>query len=340
MTKQDSGRRLLWLMLALAAPLAARADEFTAAPLAVAPRDLRELLATVDGDRLLRVSLDARETIEGYPHLVVADTLLLTPREGTVMLRAPLMDIVNVQQRQPGTRSGAGWGATSGVIAGGALGALFGIVVAALGDDDDSDAGPIVAFAIGGVAAGALLGGGIGAGIGAMTHGWATLYPLDSAESEDHEPRTRLCVEPGGNFGVKNLQGSGGFSARLGILRRLGERVEMGPVAEYHDIRGITVIESYGGYTYMSETDRLLAVGLDVRVNDEAAGLRPFGSTGVGWCVSEDLYLGGHLGGGLRWRGDHGHEFSVGARRYFSLTGTQARRAQFWAVTAGVTVGL
>lgn len=337
-----SGRLVSWVLLAALATVA-HADEFTATPLAEPPHDLRQLLATIDGEHLLSIDLAAGRTVEGYPHRVVADTLLLTTEEGAApLLRAPLAEIVKIRQRRSGAASGAGWGAVSGVVAGGALGALFGIVVASI--DDDDGAGPIVAFSLGGVAAGALLGSGIGAGIGAMTHGWRTVYPLDESDDfasvDEGSPRTRLCLEPGWNFGVSGVRDSAGLGARLGVLRRLGGRLEMGPFIEYHDISGVREVYPYYGGVYLDQTSRLLAVGIDVRANGTDTGWRPFGTGGTGWCVSNDLYLGGHLGGGIRWRGDSGHEFSLGARRYFSLTGGQARIAQFWSVTAGIAVGL
>jgi hypothetical protein len=354
--------RLLLPLMVLALAGSARADdratEFATEPLAepVVPRDLSELLATVDAKYPLRVTLSTRETVEGHPWRVYGDTLLLVaPTEYTAgiaapdaahLLTAPVTDIIRVQQRRSGLASGAGWGAKSGALVGGGLGLLIGVLVATISEDDDSVAGPIVVISLAGVGTGALLGSGIGAGVGAMTHDWYTIWPLGEDPDGEHPDgaiaRTRMCVEAGWSHDTEALVDGSGPGARLGILRRLGDRVEMGPFVEYHNIRGL-ILEDYDWYygyeQYEVSTSSQLSLGLDVRVNSAAVGSRPFFDSGVGWCAAGDLFLGAHLGAGLRWRNEGNTEYSLALRRYFALTGTDGDRGRFWAVSAGITFG-
>lgn len=360
--------RLLLPMMVLAVASGARADdrstEFATGPLAepVAPRDLRELLATVDAKYPLRVTLSTREIIEGHPWRVYGDTLLLVPPteyaagiatpDPAHLLAAPVTDIIRVQQRQSGLARGAGWGAKSGALVGGGLGVLLGVVVAAIsedGDDDIGDVGVVAMASLMGAGTGALFGSGIGAGVGAMTHDWYTIWPLGDSQGGGHPDgtvaRTRMCVEAGWSHDTDAIEDGSGPGGRLGILRRLGDRVEMGPFVEYHNIRGLVLNEyqyyyPYDDYVpYPTSTSSQLSLGLDVRVNSTTVGSRPFFDSGIGWCAAGDLFLGAHVGAGLRWRGDNHNEYSLALRRYFALTGTDGERGRFWAVSAGITFG-
>lgn len=346
--------------LALSAPPAVAADaaaEFGAPPLVERPqpRELRELLATVDDDLPLRVRLASREVVEGHPWRVYGDTLLLVPpaeflRLGLaptprVLVRAPVAEIVQVQQRRSGLQGGAGWGAKSGVIVGGGLGVLIGVAVAALAEDDDAVVGPVLALGLVGVASGAIVGSGIGAGVGALTHDWYTLWPVAAdgevapGDADGGPRRTRVCAEAGWSSSVDADIDGRGLGARLGIMRRLGQWAEMGPCLEYHGIEGLADYESYYGGTGQRLTERVFALGLDVRANGGALGARPFASFGLGWFLGDGLYLGVHGGGGVRWRDGGGREYSLALRRYAPLTDTDGDEGHFWSLGAGFTFG-
>lgn len=336
--------------------------EFAPAPLVQRPvaRDLRELLALIDGTRPLRVTLASRDQAVGHPWRVYGDTLLLVPPAAWEAGRAPrqadlrgvsLDDIVRVEQSRSGARAGAGWGAKSGALVVGGLGVLVGAAISAL-SESDSDATPIVAFGAMGAAAGALAGGGIGAGVGALGRDWATLWPLAEADGApppdgtngDGPRRTRFRLEGTWSFDDGAEADGHGPGARIGLVRRLSDSLELGPFAEYHDLRGTywydSHIEGYPpGGSFLASRHRLFALGLDVHAHRRGAGARPFGSAGIGWCLGDDLYVGAHGGGGVRWRGRSGHVFSLVVRRYFEVTGTQPREGRFWSVAAGVTFG-
>lgn len=348
-----------------ATPVADGADtdgEFTTAPLVqrLVARDLRELLALVDGTLPLRVTLASRDQAVGHPWRVYGDTLLLVPPAAWEAGRSPrradlrgvsLDDIVRVEQSRSGARAGAGWGAKSGALVVGGLGLLVGAAVSAL-SEGDSDATPIVAFGAMGAAAGALAGGGIGAGVGALGRDWATLWPPAEAGGEappdgtggDGGRRTRFRLEGAWSFDDGAEEDGHGPGARIGIVRRLSDALELGPFAEYHDLRGTyrydSHLEAYPpGDVFLASRNRLFALGLDVHAHRRGAGVGPFGSAGIGWCLGDDLYVGAHGGGGVRWRGRSGHVFSLVVRRYFEVTGTQAREGRFWSLAAGVTFG-
>lgn len=336
--------------------------EFATAPLVQKPvaRDLRGLLALVDGNLPLRVTLASRDQAVGHPWRVYGDTLLLVaptaweagqaPRR--VDLRGvPLDDITRVEQSRSGARAGAGWGAKSGALVVGGLGLLVGVAVAAI-SDGDSDVVPVLAFGAVGAGAGALAGGGLGAGIGALGRDWVTLWPLDAAgealpqdaAAGDATRRARLVVEGAWSFDDGAELDGRGPGARLGIVRRIGDIFELGPFAEYHDLRGLYRYESiYDPYPpatgSLAARNRQFILGLDLRAHGRGEGVRPFGTAGIGWCLGGDFHVGAHGGGGLRWRGRSGHEVSLVVRRYFEVTGARPRQSRFWSVAAGVTFG-
>lgn len=356
-------RSLLHLLSGLAVVLSATSAlavgdptaEFATRPLPekVAPRDLREVLALVEADLPLRVRLLSREQQEGYPWRVEGDTLRLFPLAAdgssghaaadTNLLAVPVAEIVAVWQKRSGVREGLTWGAKSGAIVGGGLGMLVGAILSSL-SDDDSDAAPIMAasvlFAASGAAAGTLVGG----AVGALTSDWFPLWPPDEGVGPDGGPagnatRARWCLEPGWSFRSEAQTDGSGPSLRMAFLRRLGRWVELGPCVEYHDIEGELWRDSYYGGPYLSHASKKLGLGLDIHLDERGLGLRPLGSAGLGWFAGDDLYLGAHLGAGLRWRSARGTELSLTARRYLPLTGTETDIARFWAVSAGVTLG-
>lgn len=352
---------LLGLLIVSAAattrpPLAAAqagdaASEFATTPLRqpVDTRDLRAVLTFADPDRELRVFLVDGRRIDGFPWLVERDTLrLITPEDyradeaavGT--LAVPLADITTVGQYRSGAPEGLRWGAKSGAIVMGGLGLLTGVVVAAFADDDDSDIGawPVLLFGFAGALAGAGAGSMVGGMAGLLTADWHALWPPDAVAAGADDPRlphSRWCLEPGWSFRPGVDADGSGPGLRASRLRRLGRTIELGPCLEYHDIEGVVRHESDYGYVYLASVSPVLALGLDLRANDRAPGLRPVGSAGLGWAIGGDVYLWAHAGAGLRWRGEHGAEFSLIGRRGLPLAGGQDATVAFWAVSAGAT---
>lgn len=353
----------LLALLALLATTQVLADdptggEFAPAPLAdrPVPRDLRELLALVDGGLPLRLTLASREQPVGHPWRVRGDTLQIVPpgayeagqapRAGD-LVGVPIVAIVRVEQSRSGARTGAGWGAKAGAAVMGGLGLFIGLAVMSL-DEGDSDAAPLVAFTAVGAGAGALVGGGIGAGVGALGRDWTTLWPFELAgevlstdlAADAEARRAHFALEGAWSFDDGAETDGRGPGARLGLVRRLGENIELGPFAEYHDLRGeFRALDYYGNETIRAARSRMFALGLDARANARTGRTRFFGTAGIGWCLGDDLYLGAHGGGGLRWRSDGGHVVSLVLRRYFEVTGTQPREGRFWSVAAGITFG-
>lgn len=325
-------------------------------------RNLRELLALVDGAVPLRVTLSSRDQAIGNPWRVYGDTLLLAPPaewtagrtpERATLLAAPLPDIIRVEQLRSGVRAGAGWGAKSGALVVGGLGLLVGTAVSAL-TDGDSDASAILALGAIGAAAGALAGGGIGAGVGALGHDWVAIWPLEAAgevagagaaaQGPAAGNGARLALEGGWSFDDAAEQDGRGPGVRLGVVRRIGGRFEMGPFAEYHDLRGLYPYRGSTGYYpatdyYLAARTRLFALGLDVRTQGRGRGPRPCGTTGLAWCLGDGLYVGAHAGAGLRWQHGNGHELTLLVRRHFGVLGSEPRESRFWSIAAGITFG-
>lgn len=336
--------------------------EFGAAPLAdpLVPRDLRELLALVDGDLPLRVTLGSRDQAVGYPWRIYGDTLLLVPPtdwkagrtpEPEMLRGVPLDEILRLEQSRSGVRAGAGWGARSGALVVGGLGLLVGTAVSAL-SEGDSDVTTILAFGAMGAAAGALTGGGIGAGVGALGRDWVTIWPFETAgglpphgaAAGGVARRTRFAMEGAWSFDDGAEQDGRGPGVRIGIVRRVGGRFEMGPFAEYHDLRGLYRYTGTGQFyphtsDFLAARTRLFALGLDVRTQGRSQGARLFGTTGLAWCLGDGLYIGAHAGAGLRWRGRGTHDLTLVVRRHFGVIGSEPRQSRFWSIAAGVTFG-
>lgn len=370
---------LLLLGQAIAA-VPVRADdpvghEFEEMPASTSPaplvaRDLRELLALVEGDVPLRVTLSVRGQVIGHPWRVYGDTLLLVPPAEWKPGRAPeraglpgvrLDDIVLLEQSRSGARAGAGWGAKSGALVVGGLGLLVGTAVSAL-SDGDGDATTILALGAIGAAAGALAGGGIGAGVGALGHDWVAIWPpaaagrlagrghgaadvdATSIVSGGTARRSRLALEGGWSFDDAAEHDGRGPGVRLGIVRRVGGHFEMGPFAEYHDLRGLyryTALEGLhpDAVEFLAARTRLFALGLDVRTLGRGRGPRPCGTTGLAWCLGDGLFVAAHAGAGVRWQCGDGHELTLLVRRHFGVLGSQPRESRFWSIAGGITFG-
>lgn len=340
---------------------AATAGEFAPAPMRQQQtRDLRELLALAEGDLPLRVTLASRDQVMGHPWRVFGDTLQLVPPRAYRPGQSPragdlvpvfVADIMRLEQARSGARTGAGWGAKTGAIVVGGLGLLVGAAVAGLSESDE-DVGPIAGFAIVGIGAGALVGGGIGAGVGALGRSWITLWP--QAEAGASEPgdlvgdgrRAHFLIEGGWSVDDRAEVDGRGPGVRLGLMRRLSGAFEMGPVAEFHDLEGRIRYDDYYGwypeYPYepvLASRNRMFSLGLDVRANGQAGGVRVLGTTGLGWCLSDELYIGANAGIGLRRRAAGGQELSLVVRRHFEVTGIEPHNGRFWSVAAGFTFG-
>jgi hypothetical protein len=320
--------RLPVLFLALALWASAAPAETAPTP----PRDLRELLATVDGELTLQVVLASGERVEGHAYRVENDTLQLATDAGMIA-RAPLAEILEISRRQQGAREGARWGATTGAVTLGTLGALFGLVISALGEEDS--AAPVIGGGLLGIAVGGALGSGIGAGLGAMDRTWETIYP---AGPPSRPRRVRVSLEAGQAFGRGLIEGGDGFSGRLSVLKRTSTYVEIGPMAEFHDVEGYQLVDTPYD-TYAESASISLGAGFDVRVHSPATGVRPFFSSGFSWRAQDGLHLGSHAGGGLRWRTAGATELTLALRYQFLASRSHEASPDFWTINAGIVLG-
>ena len=66
-------------------------------------------------------------------------------------------------------------------------------------------------------------------------------------------------------------------------------------------------------------------------------GLSPYATMGLGWFISNDAYLGAHLGGGLRWQFHNGNDLEFDMRYHFNLIDVDDDEVDsFWTLGLGL----
>ncbi len=312
---------------------------------------LNSLQAVGHLDRL-RLTLSSSETIEGRFFSLQGDTLgivpvSITPRDINPLTRKlAASDIVRVEVWNSGTGQGAKWGATSGAVIGGALAGLLGWALSGLeSDGSSSSSGELILPAVAvGALAGAVVIGGLGAGIGALSSEWTVLYPRAPASGTPNFGPARHAtrwVLHGGLAQQPDHQGNNPvWGARLAVMKRLGSKVAFGPaVGYYHFDQERMTVTPWAVYT--TSTDPVATVGLDLALDPAKTGISPYGLVSAGWYVSGDLYVGGMVGAGVRWQPTSGPAYHLDARYHRSLTGDVSGGVdRFWIFGGGITFGL
>ncbi|MGD9546343.1 MAG: hypothetical protein AB7V45_02235 [Candidatus Krumholzibacteriia bacterium] len=316
--------------------------------------DLRSILATVEQDRLLRITLMSRVRMEGYPYLVRADTLLILSPDGfqeyrrtglpSGVLAAPVDQIARIQQRRSGAARGGQWGLTAGGLAGGTLGVMLGLVVAGINDNQDSDVNPVLGLGLVGAAMGAAVVGGIGAGIGSLTYSWYSIHPRSGPRESEPliEPGapTILDFQVGYAVGKSYGYSLSGLSLQGGFLRRIGGKASLGPAIGYHHLTGTRSFDTADYQGTASFGDPVVTVGLDLKIFAGTGGLHPYLDLGAGAHIASDLYPGAHVGGGLLLAGAGGTSGYLGVRYHFNLHGDfDGGISDFWVIGAGLGLG-
>jgi hypothetical protein len=300
-------------------------------------------------NRLLELSLTDGQFARGVAVQVLNDTLYLRPDNGGLvpLSRYPLADILRVRQWHTNSSTGAGWGATSGAIVVGGFGVLVGLLVVSYDHQADSDEyiAPVLALTLVGAAAGAFTGGVLGAGVGALVSSWHQVWPaLDSSpgviaatEFPPYSRNTRLNLFAGGGHTVVPSYDVTSFVGRVSVHKTLSEKVSLGPSLGYHNFGGDETL--YGnGYTEIRSRDDLLMMALTAKFRGDQSGIGPYGTVGTGWFIGDKAFIGGHLGGGLRWPVGGTTDLELDVRYHFNFTHVDPDQIdQFW--TVGLNFG-
>ncbi len=298
------------------------------------------------GNRL-RVTVAHGLPLQGRFAAFRGDTLVLLADDAPqTRIRITGGAIRRIEVWDSGVGRGARWGATGGAVTAGAMGGLLGWVFGTISSSDN--VGPAEGAVVGatlGAVSGAVVIGGLGAGLGALSSDWITIYPAEETprtrQPLSSAPALRLVLDSGLAWDNDLDSDSGVFGMRLALLKDLGRHVRMGPAIGYYAFERSSggPLDGDGGSAYYS-TDPVTNMGLDVIVSGAGGGLRPYAVLGTGWYTSADLYMGVMGGGGLLWRTDGGQDFHLDVRRHLSITGDVVGGVDdFTTLSLGITFG-
>lgn len=301
------------------------------------------LLAGLEPGRRLRITKYSREVLVGLPRVVRGDTLWLMADSLAVIA---LPDVARVQQWRSGSEQGAKFGAISVGIVGGLLGVFVGGLAAAFNDSHDSDVLPMIIGPLGGIAVGAMAGSLIGAGLGATTRSWYTIWPAEwhepppPPEPELPRPEARLLLEAGRSASTDDAYDVSGAGLAIGLFRRQSAQVELGPAVRYQALSAIVDVPPRVGSGTYTQLEPIATISFDVRWQPAAPGLRPCVDGGLGYSLSNDLYPSAHLGVGLRARDAHERDYGVMFRRHAAVGRPDEGVDGYWTVAASFAFSL
>jgi hypothetical protein len=291
-------------------------------------------------DRQIELVFADGRFIRGYPVLVHADSVLMRRDEsgGPVSSQA-LATIVAAREWRSNAGRGFGWGATSGAVIVGSFGLLMGAYLSSINDSDDSDLAPLCAMTFMGLGAGALAGGALGGGVGALSSSWVEFWPqvsgLPEGESARYAKATRLGLWAGAGRSLLDGYEVTRFAGQVSLGRSLGRSLSLGPELGYFHFNGTSRLQSGNG-TYVLGRDSILKIGLAANYRARRPGVGPFATAGIGWFISDDAYLGAHAGGGLRWQYGSGHDLEFDVHHHFSFTDVSPGQvSRFWTLGLG-----
>ena len=300
----------------------------------------------------LRVTLYSRETWQGKPARVTADSLWLEGAPGIA-----LGDVARVEQHRSGAEEGAHVAGAVGMLLGGGLGAALGFSVP---DHDDGGGSHRVSYVLTGTMVGIMAIGLpitlIGGGVGAFTEAWYTVYPpgladrlppedddrgavMAEAQKKTRTPQ-RLLLEAGWSTGSEDPLASSGGAVGLALLSRASSRLEYGPAIRYNALQTTIDVPARTTSNEMTHVPAVATMSFDLRLQATAARSGPWAAGGVGLSLANELRPGAHLGAGWRVRDAKGHDYGVFVRRQFRVGVQEDAIADFWTFGAGFTFGI
>ena len=306
------------------------------------------MLAELDARRQLRVTQYSRDLLTGLLRAVAGDTLWLAAgARHDSLVAIPLPDIARVQQWRSGSERGASIGATSGSIVGALFGLGLGALIAGFNGREASDVAPMIVAPLGGMAVGGMAGSVLGAGVGATTRSWYTVWPDDHwrappppASPEAPPPETRLLLEAGRAANTGSVFDVSGASLAVGLFRRQSAQLELGPVIRYQALDGVVDVPPRQGNGTYTLLEPIATISLDLRWQPASPGLRPCLDGGLGFSLSNDLYPSAHVGAGLRARDSRGRDYGVMFRRHAALRDLGDGIDGYWTLAASFAFSL
>lgn len=338
-------RRIVLTALFLLAGLPSAIGEEVGAP-ETGVKTLASRLTNLESGRLLEVYPTGTPPLRGFTVAVLRDTLFLRHQEGDSVFALALDRIELVRVWRKNTKAGARIGAVSGVVIAGAFGALVGAYLTSIdGHDNGVVGGALAGFTLFG-AAGAAGGGLLGAGIGSVSSSWHSLWPEAAQSPSPATVRpapsgaTRLGLFAGAARSLLEGYEVTRLAARLSLRRDVGEKLSLGPEIGFESFGGSTTRQGENS-TYQSGVDDIVKFSLTGNLRSRRTGPSPHLTAGAGWFISNDAYLGAHVGGGVQWRGQKGHDVGLDIRYNFGLREVDASQvATYWTVGLSFGFGL
>ena len=297
----------------------------------------RPALGTVDPvledalDRLppggeLDVTMTGGDRFLGYYSGIESGRLLVrtTGAQGTTAAPDKLLleDILRLRVSCSSTRKGFNIGLTTGAVTTGSLSLLWGIALTSLDEGDDSFA-DVLGFTMAGTVIGGLALGTLGAGIGAVSSHWETVYESPLAPPLEDLPvsspsRLGLGFGVASGHSAQVQDTSVGICGRFDIQMPLSGRFTLGPEIGYYDISGEGTVSTYG-YTHAGSFSQVVTFGLVTTWQSRRRGWAPFLMAGGGYYVGGEGFLGFSFGGGLRYRTADRQEFRLEFRDHVNI---------------------
>jgi len=289
---------------------------------------LTETLAKLKPSTKLDVSVQSGDRLLGHFVGVQEDQILLTSFEHPSRnLQADLHDIALIRQEKSGVSRGFSTGFPTGAILGGSLFTLWGLAISSLDGDTSDDTMGVIGIGVMGALAGGVALGTVGAGIGALTSAWYTIYespgyhPDNQTESEIPEPGdTRLNLGAGLVWGFEDASSydATGLFGQGGLMKSLGMGFELGPEIGYYNLAG-SIAQSNGYSTWYTSVSPALSFGLLTTLQKREPGWQPYLVGGTGYYIAGAEYLGVSFGGGLCYRTLQKQEFKFEIRDHINV---------------------
>lgn len=282
---------------------------------------LRSLLLRVPTGRPVRLTLDTGARLTGRIRGVDADSVRLAAPAAA----AALADVLTLEEQRSGWATGTKVGMTTGAVVGGAFGLLAGTYLGAINDPEDGDWPVVLTCTALCLAAGGLGGGALGAGVGGLVTHWEPLFP----EPDRGRPRGSLRTAPPGETRLELTAGLAAaqdgpyapraWGGRVGLLRRIGRGLDLGPELGFYDLGETVRIQENGGTTSL-RVSPATQMGAGLSWRRERAGWQPYLAGGLALYLRNEAYTGASVGAGLAWQRASGSALLVDLRHHFCLS--------------------
>jgi len=314
---------------------------------------LDRVLLGIPVDRRLEITTLIGNVVTGFRYELGTETLTLVrpgDTDRTALIQVPVREILLVREEVSAAGRNAIWGFTTGAVIGGAVGVLMGLVITSMNDVHSNDTWPVAGGALVGAVGGGAVLAGAGALIGSFDDLWREVYrrgvDLDPAGTYPAavtvpERSARLGLYAGLSSLYDDTHISSGGWVKAELMKDLGGIAALGPELAYYGLGGSsTTEESDGTVRYRSYGD-VLQIGLGIRWSARGSGFKPYLAAGPALYIRNDAYFGANFGGGLEWRFKQGQAIGLDLRYHISITGTnRADSADILTLGLALSAGL